>query len=206
MKDFNQIYETNKNKFVRYGRLDIWNKHKNHVKNKKKSFNDEDDTEVCFHTPPISRGFYAMPYGYEEPFLIGALNTTQPDMFPDNFDDSDNPYNTFKQEWRTLPYDERKVEEEKWEKKCRDFDKRLVKWRKESYSKNRKIFTMKDSDLIWHHLEDKTPLNEIERRSGAWVQTTVKTFFKALKRSLRNNEGLSYSRDHLEVFISPFEH
>ena len=190
MKSFDNIYNSNKNKFVRYGRLDKYAKQKNHVNNKKTDMDGKPSSEITYHTAPTSRGFYAMPYGYEESFLVGSLNATQPDLFPTDY---------AKDIYDENPFYKEDCTEEKMEK----YAKKLRRAEKDIYSKNRKIFTLKDSDLIWHHLDDKTPLNEIEKRSGAWIQTSVKTFFKALKRSLKNHEGFSYSRDHLEVFVSP---
>ena len=204
MKTFQHIYESiNKNKFVRYGRIDKWAKQRNHVNNKKTDMDGKPDTEITYHTAPTSRGFYAMPHGYEESFLIGSLNATQPDLFPTDYAKDIYDENPFYKYENDPSWKQPQEEQDRREKEMEAYSKKLRKAEKNVYSKNRKIFTLRDQDLIWHHLENKTPLNEIEKRSGSWIQTTVKTFFKALKRSLISPEGYPYSRDHLEVFCGP---
>ena len=56
-----------KHKFVRYGKL---------KSTKQKGFSNSD----TFHSPPAGKGFYAFPFGYEELFLVGSLENTQPSV------------------------------------------------------------------------------------------------------------------------------
>jgi hypothetical protein len=63
--------------FVRFGGLDLKNQ---------KGFSQDPET---YHEPPASRGFYAMPKITQEFFLIGSLDSTQPDVFPKEKYDED---------------------------------------------------------------------------------------------------------------------
>ena len=58
--------------FVRFGGLDLKNQ---------KGFSKDDDS---YHSPPTTRGFYAMPKIAQEFFLIGCLDKTQPGIFSKN--------------------------------------------------------------------------------------------------------------------------
>jgi len=212
MKTFKQIYESKnqpQNKFVRYGRLDKWAKQKNHVGNKKTDLDGNASSEITFHTAPTGRGFYAMPYKYEESFLIGSLDKTQPDLFPPIECD---------EEFKNVTYNPWREDNSEYERACASQKAK----EKKIYSKNRKIFTLKNTDLIWHHLAIYTPNNEIEKRSGDWVLTTVKAYNKAVKKYFKylrgfretwdgNNDVMKYYKssitnsdfDCLEIFISP---
>lgn len=231
MKSFEHIYESSKiptNKFVRYGRLDKWAKQNNYVQNKKTDLHGEKSTEITYHTAPVGRGFYAMPFGYEEEFLIGSLNATQPDLFPDNIDKGlTNPYYDENGEFiggkGEMFYDEKlKMWDKKETKEEREYEKEINRRRNNLYKKNRKVFTLKDTDKIWHHLVSDIKKEEIEKRSGAWVYSTVKAWKSAFIKSMKilrgyqhsewANDGKpyydktsksSFSKDHLEVFVSP---
>jgi len=198
------------NKFVRYGNLDIYNKQEWHVKKPK-----QNDPISNYHLAPVSRGYYAMPFKYVEMFLVGAVSKTQPEQFKklDNLYDEKAP---------TLQFcGNEAVNEKEYE----DHFNKINAKRKKIYSKNRKIFILKDEDLVWHHLEEFTPLNEIEKRSGSWILTTVKTYNNSIKKSFKNhrgymlhntpegkiieysdNRGYYRSYDMYEIFVSPIEH
>jgi len=88
-----------------------------------------------------------------------------------------------------------------------------------------RIFTYKGE--LWHHFVDTTPQHEIIARSGSWVKTTYETFLKSFakdkhmtakdahkstwynisdiafsgKDPYKASFGISYAKDHLEVFI-----
>ncbi len=58
--------------FARFGGLDL---------KKQKGFKNQGTDECTYHTPPASRGFYAMPKIAQEFFLIGSLDKTQLGIF-----------------------------------------------------------------------------------------------------------------------------
>jgi hypothetical protein len=62
--------------FVRFGGLNL---------KKQKAFK-KDDSKYSYHSPPAKRGFYAMPKIAQEFFLLGALDKTQPGVFPKSND------------------------------------------------------------------------------------------------------------------------
>ena len=155
------------NIFVRYGRLHL---------TKQQGFGKE-----TFHSPPTKRGFYAMPIRFQEMFLIGSLEKTQPDVLnlPKNI-----------------------IGEKYYEIK----NKRL----KKIYHK----FTVKNNDVIWHHLDSNN--KHILDRNGSWVKTFVYNWKKCLYKEILKlrNEGFEYkdkldeipkksyySKDHFEVFF-----
>ncbi|MDD5649045.1 MAG: hypothetical protein PHF86_01320 [Candidatus Nanoarchaeia archaeon] len=45
--------------------------------------------EKFYHSPPVSKGLYAMPKIAQELFLIGCIDKTQPGIFPKNINISD---------------------------------------------------------------------------------------------------------------------
>lgn len=57
------VYKT----FVRFGKLGLV---------KQEAYGND-----TFHSPPAHRGFYAMPIRFQEYFLIGTIEVTQPDQF-----------------------------------------------------------------------------------------------------------------------------
>lgn len=63
--------------FVRYGSLNA----KKRRKGKKLGMRTG-----TFHSPPASSGFYAMPKKFISYFLIGSLETTQPNIFSKRYD------------------------------------------------------------------------------------------------------------------------
>lgn len=57
----------------------------------------------AFHSPPSVRGFYAMPYGYEELFLIGSIEETQGIKIPKKYDKNNNyklDYNSIRKRFK----------------------------------------------------------------------------------------------------------
>lgn len=132
------------NTFIRYGRLHL-TKQKGYNKNSK--FNTE-----TFHAPPAPRGFYAMPIRFQEMFLIGSLEKTQPDYMklPKNIKDNDMDYNE------------------------------VYKIRKKRNKKLIHKFKVNNDDEVWHHL--KTKNNVVIDAHGTWVKTTVREWKKALNK------------------------
>lgn len=173
--------------FVRFGGLNI---------KKQKGFTPDEDKS--FHSPPTTKGFYAMPKVAQEWFLLGAMDTYQPNsilkpLAPDAL-------NHLTQEERAEIYAKR--------------GKRYAK----SISLMRKEFT-KTQGNIWHHLEEYTDRNEIIETDGAWVKTSIKAWEKAFGKmsinlrmpkseyikntSVNQAKGLlgGFSKDHCEVFF-----
>lgn len=167
-------------KFVRFGGLDLKNQ---------KGFGDDK-----FHSPPASRGFYAMPYCAQEFFLIGSMNKYQPGTTP-----KDVKYDEI------LPEDEMQTIWDKQEKR-----------RKKAISSMRKVF-YKRIGHVWHHLDKFTPHNEVISSHNSWIKTTMDAWRKAFtKMSLTQRYGEDswskksvnqsklfgwYSKDHCEVFF-----
>lgn len=92
--------------FVRFGGLNLKNQ---------KGFTKDSDS---FHTPPASRGFYAMPKIAQETFLLGSLASTQPDVFAkagDNIKNkkAKNP-NYFRDKLREIRKEFKKTDGEIW--------------------------------------------------------------------------------------------
>jgi hypothetical protein len=180
----------NLNIFVRFGGLDL---------KKQNGYTSEQKT---FHSPPASRGFYAMPKVAQEFFLISSIEKTQPSAFP-----------------KPVEYDENRSDAES-EKLYDSYYKR----RKVSLRVSRKEFT-KLSGYIWHHLGDYIKTNEVVDRHGSWVKTDIASWERAFSRiSLKYRYGDSgtfggtmsitsinetlrsglfgfYSRDEFEVFF-----
>lgn len=174
----------NLNIFVRFGGLDLKNQ---------KGFSSSG--ERTFHSPPCSRGFYAMPKIAQESFLLSGMDYYQPGVLT--------PYSKTSSEWDL----------EQW----KEFERR----RRNSKRKMRKEFYKKDGN-VWHHLSDYVSPNEVISRSGAWIKTSLHCWRKAFSKSSLNDrygrsdsnmdfdvssineaKGVSghYSKDHYEVFF-----
>jgi len=205
MKSFKEIFNESKEykdknifRFVRYGDLDRNKKQQNYVDNKKTDPLNSGD-EISYHLAPVSRGFYAFPLDKQEPFLLGSLDKTQPENFKN-----------FPEEYSNEMTDE----------ESDNFFNKMNIYYKNQKHKNKKVFTLDKDDLIWHHLEEWIPNNEIEQRKGSWILTTVKTFDRAKKKSYQKckgrnpalfdigigepmgKRGVMFSQgDHLEVFV-----
>lgn len=174
------------NTFIRYGRL-----HLTKQEGYSKDFHSD-----SFHAPPAPYGFYAMPIRFQELFLVGSLEKTQPDVFsiPKKLNRENNPI---------------------------DFDwNEYEKVRKNRYKKNIHKFVVKNEDVIWHHLDIKP--NMILASYGSWYKSSVRDWKSALiKESVKlRAEGVAgfcgerinllaeipkkagfYSKDHFEVFF-----
>ena len=186
--------------FVRFGGLDL---------KTQKGYSSKDN--ATFHSPPASRGFYAMPKVIQEFFLIGSLDSYQPGIMP--------------QVPKHLIYPEDESPENlvKWEKSANEFDWITFEKKKRNIlSEIRKEFRKIDGN-IWHHLGANVPNNEVLERKGSWVKTTIKTWQKAFNKESLNNRygedfgtgtgrgeqsltsarGLTgmYSKDQYEVFF-----
>lgn len=92
----------------------------------------------------------------------------------------------------------------------------------EEKKKQKKVFKVAPSTLIWHHLSSHCKPSTIIDRKHSWVKTTVGDWYKAYKKESLNNRyggnepycktnninepvrsGLSgiFSKDHYEVFF-----
>lgn len=177
--------------FIRYGGLDLKNQ-KGYVAN------PNPDEGLGYHSPPASRGFYAMPKVAQEMFLVGCIGETQPSMLPKKNYDKRN-------DWT----------EEQWNEWGKKYNK--------AFDLRRKVFR-KDEGNIWHHLTEEVENHEVIDRHGSWVKTSIAVWKKAfMKNSLKSRYGESkdcldlsirninepprsglfgmYSKDHCEVFI-----
>jgi hypothetical protein len=184
-------------KFVRYGGIkSVSQKH----------FGEYDS----FHSPPTKNGFYAMPHKAQEFFLIGCIDETQPHLFPKK------PYSeTVWNKWKDIINDIPDVFDRETGMNITEYPKEYTEEMEEARKKYnqrmrdiRKEFTLKDEDIIWHHLENMLPNNEIIQRHGSWVSSRVKEYKKAFKKEiarLKYNKKFTpfgYSKDHFEVFIT----
>jgi hypothetical protein len=171
------------NTFVRYGRMHL---------TKQKGYGKD-----TFHAPPASIGFYAMPIRFQELFLVGSIETTQPDQIKMSKKLKEDPDNV---DWDK--YNE--IHKKKWKKIIHKFE-------------------MNNEDFIWHHLDAKN--NVIVDKNNNWIKTTVRDWkISLIKESLKlrvwsmgsmfgekehNKTPLAevrpktgyYSKDHFEVFI-----
>ena len=180
-------------KFVRFGNIKA-------VKQKHFGLYDS------FHSPPTDKGFYAMPHKAQEFFLIGSLSATQPHNFPKL------PYSeTVWEKWKDI------VNEIHWDAKDEEYPKEYLEEMKEAHNKFRKRmneirkeFSLKNDDVIWHHLEDTIKTNEIIQRSGSWVSSRLKEYITAFDKEVARLKyrssiegGCRFSKDHFEIFV-PF--
>ena len=181
------------NTFVRYGRMHL---------TKQKGFGKD-----TYHSPPASIGFYAMPIRFQELFLVGSIEDTQPGILgmPKKLDPKFNR------------------DENGYTKSDFDWDKHSELHRKK-FKKVIHKFSVKNEDFIWHHLNIKQ--NFIIDTHNDWVKSSIRDWKKALmKESLKLRvESLStdmettdskggkdfaevrsktgmYSKDHFEVFF-----
>jgi hypothetical protein len=170
-------------RFVRFGGLNV---------KKQKGF---DPTFPSYHSPPTTRGFYAMPLVAQEFFLLGGMRFYQPGTVPN------------------YPKEGEELTEQQWDAwRARD---------KKAFNVMRKEFT-KTNGEIWHHLTEYVKPNEVIDRKGYWVKTDIKTWQKAFsKLSLNRRYGEErfdmgtksiteparsgvmgmYSKDECEVFF-----
>lgn len=214
MKDKNKYQKNIYQKFVRYGKLKV---------TKQKGYEEDPSS---FHTPPARRGFYAMPYKFQEMFLIGGIDKSQNINIPGKI----------KEKWiiDTVENINKKYENNP-DKMCslkeylqlnnsyyttwieKNEKGQEVVWRsykEPQYGRVRKEFYVDKDELIWSHLTN-VPNNEILARKGSWINTTVGTYCKYIKKYVfkRRSELLEYyngninstpnnrSNDDLEVFF-----
>ncbi len=173
--------------FVRFGGLNL---------KKQKGYSNKED--VSYHSPPTSRGIYAMPKIVQEFFLISSIGNFQPGTLPKS---------------PQYPKDDTPENREKYNKESEEYDKK----RKKNISNLRKEFTKREG-TVWSHLGDYIPNNEVIDRKGSWVKTSIKDWAKAFSRmslscrygdqwfaskSINDVRGVVgfYSKDHCEVFF-----
>jgi hypothetical protein len=199
------------NRFIRFGKLDSFQIQNVHAVSGKET--------SSYHIAPEKRGFYAMPLKYQEMFLIGSLEDTQKDVFPKNknfkLPDDPNDMSLYDPSWDA---DTCKAVRQDRIAACKAYwNAEIEREKKINYIKHNLIrhsFTLKDSDLIWHHLHfyNAVPINEIERRVGDWVLTSVGTFKRAIGKAIaktakewemhRGNVNVAkLDKDAFEVFI-----
>jgi hypothetical protein len=180
--------------FVRFGGV--------HPK-KQKGFGTEN-----YHSPPATRGFYALPLICQEFFLLSSMDKYQPGTMPKplkgklvgTWEDGDPKY-----DWSHLTDDD-------WNNHA--------KRKKKALSLKRKQFYRIRGD-VWHHLGDYIERNEVIASKGSWVKTSMSAWRDAfVKMSLTQRYGDKsggfdfrtksvnesklfgwYSKDHCEVFF-----
>jgi hypothetical protein len=170
------------NTFIRFGKMHL---------TKQQGYGSD-----TFHAPPAPIGFYAMPIRFQEYFLIGSLDKTQPKYLPlPKIKDDEN-----------VDWNERSLLQKK------RFKKLIHK------------FVVDNEEYVWHHLS--IAQNLIIDRHNSWVKTTVRDWKNALiKESIKLRvESMAtdfdvkkssggkrlaevrpktgcYSKDHFEVFF-----
>lgn len=155
-----------------------------------------------FHSPPTSKGFYAFPYKAQEMFLVGSIESFQPDQFP-------------KAPKYKEPNERTDKECEEWE----GFDWESHNKKVQKIKKGVRREFKKTKGNIWHHLGEYTSNSEIIKRHNSWVKTSIIAWKKAFKKccviqkaesikifekkSINEVGGLNgvYSKDHFEVFF-----
>lgn len=170
-------------KFVRFGGLNI---------KKQKGFGKNN----TFHSPPVSKGFYAFPKIAQELFLISSMDVYQPYTMPKYIECNAN-----------CTKEEQKLYND-------NYDERI----KNAKSLMRKEFN-KNTGTIWSHLTDYIKHNEILDSNGSWIKTSVKEWQRAFNKmsikfrmtddqNLRGNNinnvyGIVgyFPKDHCEVFF-----
>lgn len=212
MKDKNKYQKNIYQKFVRYGKLKA---------TKQKGY---EENPTSFHTPPAIRGFYAMPYKFQEMFLISGIDETQNINIPYKKEEAfiiDTVKNINK-EYELDPEENSSLSEllenksfETWiDKNKNGEDVVWMSYKAPQYGRVRKEFYVDKDELVWSHLTN-VPNNEILARQGSWINTTVGTYCKYIKKYVfkRRSELLKYyngninstpnnrSNDELEVFF-----
>lgn len=179
------------NIFVRFGKLHL---------TKQDGFGND-----TFHSPPASKGFYAMPIRFQEYFLISSIGSYQKNQYnlPKKLD-TDN----------IVKEDDDELREEMWKEREKYRNKRMSELRHEFFVPNDK--------LVWHHLERNVKPYDIIDRHNLWIKTDVGTYIKSMLlesfklraetlkyfdkdeikdiNSVKKNAG-GVSKDHFEVFF-----
>lgn len=105
-----------------------------------------------YHAPPAKQGFYAMPLVFQEFFLIGSLDSTQP-------------------KHTGMPKEPSgEASSEEWDEYHKKRRARLTEIRHE--------FSVDTKAEFWHHLN--VPNKDVLQRHGTWVKTDYNTWKKAL--------------------------
>lgn len=179
-------------KFVRFGKIGV-------VKQKGYTTVESDKS---FHSPPAKKGFYAMPFKFQELFLVGCISATQNIKLPtkivkEYITEREAKYDfcnsVILRDENNKPYIEHI-----------EFDLHSL----------RKNFTVSKDDLIWSHL-DLIPNHLILARDGSWINCTVGTYIKYLPKFHSKNKlnmlrwtngdisvlGNNFSKDVYEVFF-----
>lgn len=171
------------NIFIRFGKLHL---------TKQDGFGND-----TFHSPPASKGFYAFPIRFQEYYLVGSIEKTQPTQY--------NLPKKLKHE-NILKVEDKEIREKLWVENRKFWKIKLKELRHEFFVDNDK--------LIWHHLDAK-PFDIIDRHNS-WIKTTVGVFKKSLiKESLKlrvessgdlginsvNKTNGFFCEDHFEVFF-----
>ena len=133
------------NLFVRFGKLHL---------TKQEGFGGE-----TFHSPPSTVGFYAMPFKYQEFYLISSLSKTQSDQL------------NIPKELYNYDGDDMEIY------------KKRSDYLKDKISKIRHEFYVDDDTLVWHHLTS-VKRNEIVEEHNSWVKTTIAEYKRALKKEI----------------------
>lgn len=179
------------NIFVRFGKLHL---------TKQEGFGDD-----YFHSPPASKGFYAMPFRFQEYFLIGSLESYQPEQY--------NVPKKLKTE-TIIKEEDDELRNNLWKEKEKLRNKKLTELRHEFFVPNDK--------LVWHHLERNAKPFEIIDRYNSWIKTDMGTYKRCMLlesfklraetlkyfdkdeiksiNSVKKNAG-GFSKDHFEVFF-----
>jgi hypothetical protein len=198
IKDFNIILKESKKKliqakFIRIGNIDSY-------KLQKRWEGSTPKDKMTTHVAPAKRGFYASPLQFQEPFLLSSLENSQPELF---------------KKQPIKPHED--ASEEEW-KQYWDAMEPLDAIRKDVINRNKKVFTLKDSDIIWHHLNDYLKRVDIIKQNNDWCLTTIKDWKKAVGRCLETDihyygkdpysklTAHNFTKDHYEIFVPKETH
>jgi hypothetical protein len=165
--------------FVRFGGLDLKNQ---------KGFSKEDNN---YHSPPTTRGFYAMPKIAQEFFLLGSLSSTQPGIFAKLGD------NVVEKKSKNKNY---------WRDKLRQIRKEFRKtngeiWHHlEEYTNHKDILQRHNS---WIKTDIKTWAKSFSKMSTSMRYGRHKFDLENGVNVRGDGKGITgwYSKDHCEVFF-----
>lgn len=170
---------TKKPTFVRYGGLSS-------VRQK-----GYDVSMPTFHSPPARRGIYAFPWPYVEYFLLGSL-TFVPGRMVWVKDGKGNRIGENHPEFGCYADKPFVFGVYSGEKSTEHYLATHVRPKHFNY----------DGD-IWHHLSVKR--SDILMAKGEWRLSCFQSYCSALRKEIgvvkRGVDGISYTKDHLEVFI-----
>lgn len=157
--------------FVRFGGLDLKNQ---------KGYGKSDS----YHTPPATRGIYAMPKIAQEFFLVGSLDKTQPGLFSKN----------------------NRYIENYWRDKLRQIRKEFRKddgfiWHHLGEYTNQKDIIQRNGS--WVKTDIKTWAKAFSKMSTILRCGRAKYDLDMDINSVYNGKGIigNYSKDHCEVFF-----